>query len=93
MLNQLENKYTKNRPKQNTSPSNELTEFCRTLAKDQALQLQVKNAEDPQEIIQIAAVNGYKLSKHELRRWSKELTSPYFPCSEMGSEWRRNFFN
>ena len=77
----------------NTSPSNELTEFCRTLAKDQALQLQVKNAGDPHEIIQIAAANGYKLSKPELRRWSKELTAPYFPWSEMGSEWRSNFFN
>ena len=75
------------------NPSNELTAFCRLLEKDKNLRLQVKEANCPQQIIDLAASLGQEISNKELRIWSKELRATYFPWSEKGDEWRRNFFS
>jgi hypothetical protein len=74
-------------------PSYQLIQFCDLLDKNEELQLQIKAAATPKEIIEIAESNGCKLSLKELRFWSKELKAKYFPWSEMGNEWRRNFFS
>ena len=76
-----------------TSPPNQLIQFCKLLSTDISLQRQVKGAISPEQIIELAACKGYEISHNELRTWSKDLAAPYFPWSEMGNEWRRNFFN
>ncbi len=76
-----------------TSNPNQLILFCKLLNEDKILQSQVKAAVTPKHIIELAASKGCEISHSELRSWSKELTAPYFPWSEMGNEWRRNFFN
>ena len=75
------------------SPPNQLMQFCKSLSEDKSLQLQVKAATSPNQIIELAACKGYEISHNELRSWSKQLAAPYFPWAEMGNEWRRNFFN
>ena len=75
------------------NPSNELTAFLKLLEKDKNLQLQVKEANCPQQIMDLAASLGQKISYKELRIWSKELRAPYFPWAEKGDQWRRNFFS
>ncbi len=75
-----------------TSPTDQLIQFCEILNADKVLQSQVKAAVAPKQIIELAASKGYEISYSELRSWSKELNAPYFPWSEMGHEWRRNFF-
>jgi len=69
-----------------------LITFCKLLEQDKALQLKVKEAKHPKQIIEFAASCGCIVSSRELRLWSKELTAPYFPWSQMGNEWRRKFF-
>ena len=74
-------------------PSSELVAFCQLLEKDKNLQLQVKGANCPQQIVDLAATLGQEISSHELRIWSKELRAPYFPWEQKGDQWRRNFFS
>ena len=74
-------------------PSSELIAFCKILEKDNNLQAQVKEANCPQQIMDLAASLGQEISSTELRIWSKELRAPYFPWAEKGDQWRRNFFS
>lgn len=75
------------------NPSDELTAFCKLLEKNNNLQLEVKGANCPQQIIDLAASLGQEISRKELRIWSKELRAHYFPWAEKGDQWRRNFFS
>ena len=75
------------------SPPHQLIRFCDLLDKNEELQLQIKTSATPKEIIEIAESNGCKISLNELRFWSRELKAKYFPWSEKGNEWRRNFFS
>ena len=75
------------------SPPNQLIKFCKLLDESNNLQSQIKKATTAEQIIAIAASNGYEISHKELRTWSKELAASYFPWSEKGNEWRRNFFS
>ncbi|WP_159098327.1 Nif11-like leader peptide family natural product precursor [Synechococcus sp. WH 8016] len=75
------------------SPPNQLINFCAILSERNDLQSQIKEATTCEQIIAIAASNGYEISYKELRTWSKELKAPYFPWAEKGNEWRRNFFS
>lgn len=75
------------------NPPNGLIDFCSLLQEDENLQSQVKAAKSPKEIVDFAASLGHNISREELRLWSRELKAAYFPWSEMGHEWRRNFFN
>jgi predicted ribosomally synthesized peptide with nif11-like leader len=59
---------------------------------DNNLQVKVKAAENPQQIINIAESTGYVISQQELRTWSAELSAHYFPWATQGNEFRRNFF-
>jgi len=70
-----------------------LVQLCIILESDGDLQLRVKDAESPQQIIDIASTMGCTISIQELRIWSKELSAPYFPWAGKPNEWRRNFFN
>ena len=75
-----------------STPSNQLTAFCKSLNENNDLQSQIQEAKTAKQIIAIAALNGHEISFNELRIWSKELKAHYFPWAEMGNEWRRNFF-
>ena len=72
--------------------SKKLLSFCKLLDKRRDLQSKTKEATTVNQIIEIAVSNGCEISYNELRFWSKELKAPYFPWSEKGNEWRRNFF-
>ena len=74
------------------SVSGALIAFCKLLEADSDLQSRVKAAENPKEIIEIAATVGHEISSMELRVWSRELSANYFPWATKGHEWRRNFF-
>ena len=76
-----------------TSPSNQLINFIKLADESNDLQSQIKEVTTAEQIIAIAASNGYEISCKELRTWSKELKAPYFPWAEKGNEWRRNFFS
>ena len=73
-------------------PSDQLIHFCNLLAASNELQARVKQATAAIEIVAIAESIGCEISCKELRFWSKELRATYFPWSEMGNEWRRDFF-
>ena len=79
-------------PPRSDAPSEALFAFCKLLEQSSDLQSKVKAAENPQQIIKIAAIEGHEISYVELRIWSKELSADYFPWATMGHEWRRNFF-
>ena len=74
-------------------PSENLLRFCKLLDNRPDLQAQTKEAKTAKQIIETAVSNGCDISYYELRFWSKELKATYFPWSEMGKEWRRNFFS
>ena len=76
-----------------TSLSNQLINFIELADESNDLQSQIKEVTTAEQIIAIAASNGYEISYKELRTWSKELKAPYFPWAEKGNEWRRNFFS
>ena len=77
----------------NFSPSDQLINFCKLVDESNDLQSQVKESTTDKQIIEIAASNGYEISYKELRIWSTYLKASYFPWSEKGNEWRRNFFS
>ena len=70
-----------------------IVSFCKLMDKDENLQSQVKNAANPKRIVDIASSTGHEFSSMSLRTASKHLTAAYFPWSQMGREWRINFFN
>ena len=78
--------------KATTNAPEALISFCNLLNGNRDLQSQVKAAQTPQEIINIAGSTGHQISWEELRTWSRELSSDCFPWATMGHEWRRNFF-
>lgn len=73
-------------------PPEALVSFSKLLNGNRDLQAQVKAAQTPQEIINIAGSTGHQISLKELQMWSRELASDCFPWATMGYEWRRNFF-
>lgn len=73
-------------------PPEALLAFVKFLEKNKELQSKIKNADSPQQIIDIAESEGFTISSLELRTWSKELTADYFPWATQGNEFRRNFF-
>jgi hypothetical protein len=73
-------------------PSEALVAFCKALDQSSDLQSKVKAAENPQQMIEIAASVGHEISRVELRVCSRELSADYFPWAAKGHEWRRNFF-
>ena len=80
----------------NTDPpelNDAIISFCKLVDKDENLQSQIKNATNPKRIVDIASSTGHEFSSMSLRTASKHLTAAYFPWSQMGREWRINFFN
>ena len=80
------------RPQQNDGLPEALVAFCKALEVNGNLQGRVMAAENPWQIIDVAAGTGYEISFPELRLWSRELTADYFPWAMMGSQGRRKFF-
>ena len=70
----------------------EIMEFVSIIEKDENMQLLVKAAKSPAEIIRIAESVGIKMSMNQLRYWSRELTARYFPWANRGNQWRREYF-
>ena len=71
----------------------EIQRFVDALGKDERMEMLVKEAKTPDQIIQIAESAGINISMKQLRFWSKELKAPCFPWAEKGDQWRRNFFS
>ena len=78
---------------QEDHPSDGLIRFSKILRERAELQSQVKAAEDPELIISVAKSIDCKITFEELRRFSGDLSAPYFPWSEKGRQWRHQFFN
>ncbi|WP_156957205.1 hypothetical protein [Synechococcus sp. KORDI-49] len=69
-----------------------IKDFVYALDKFKKLQVLVKEAKTPEEILFIAESLGIKISMKQLQFWSKELKAPYFPWAQMGRQWREEFF-
>ena len=74
------------------SPPEILAALCALLDADSDLQVKMKAAKNPQEVVDIASSLGLEISPAELRTWSRELSAAYFPWGGNGHEYRRNFF-
>jgi len=75
-----------------SAPSEILAKFCALLDADSDLQVKMKAAKNPQEVVDIANSLGFEISPVELRIWSRELSASCFPWGGNGHEYRRNFF-
>ena len=73
-------------------PPLDLVDICKIADESNNIQLKISNATNPRQIVDLAMTTGNEISVEELRLWSNELTAPYFPWSQKGDEWRRNFF-
>jgi len=73
-------------------PPAPLSAFCKYLDNNTDAQAQVKEATCASHIIQLAKLNGFEITISDLRSWSRELKATYFPWSEKGDQWRRDFF-
>tara|TARA_B100000900_G_C20177906_1_gene552643 strand:+ start:220 stop:450 length:231 start_codon:yes stop_codon:yes gene_type:complete len=73
-------------------PPASLSAFCQYLDNNTLAQAQVKETTSASQIIQLAKLNGFEITISELRSWSRELKATYFPWSQMGNQWRRDFF-
>jgi len=67
--------------------------FSQHLQKDEESQRKIKSCTNPEQILSIAASLGFEISTVELRKYSRDLSASYYPWSDMGSTWRRNFFD
>jgi hypothetical protein len=77
---------------QTNLPSEALAAFCKLLDETSDLQAKVRAADNPHQIIDIAASAGLEISYLELRIFSRELSAEYFPWAGKGHELRRDFF-
>ena len=73
-------------------PPASLSAFCQYLDNNTDAQAQVKETTSASQIIQLAKLNGFEITISELRSWSRELKAAYFPWSQKGNQWRRDFF-
>ena len=73
-------------------PPASLSAFCQYLDNNTLAQAQVKETTSASQIIQLAKLNGFEITISELRSWSRELKATYFPWSQRGNQWRRDFF-
>ena len=73
-------------------PPASLLAFCQYLDNNTLAQAQVKETTSASQIIQLAKLNGFEITISELRSWSRELKATYFPWSQRGNQWRRDFF-
>ena len=73
-------------------PPASLSAFCQYLDNNTLAQAQVKETTSASQIIQLAKLNGFEITISELRSWPRELKATYFPWSQRGNQWRRDFF-
>ena len=66
--------------------------FSKALQSSAELARKVRSASRPQEIIDIAESINIRLSIPTLRRFSKQLSAPYWPWDNQPDEVRRRFF-
>lgn len=69
-----------------------LMAFSKELDVDPELSKLTQAAQNPDEIITIAASRGHRLSKEYLRRMAFHLANRHFPWCSKGDEGRRAFF-
>ena len=70
----------------------ELVNFILVLEADQELASKVKTSKTPAEIRFVANSAGYEICIEQLRYWSAELWSDFYPWSDQTSAWRKRFF-
>jgi hypothetical protein len=73
-------------------PLNPLNQFIRMVEGDPALQAEIRQAEQPAQIVALAERHGSVVSVEALRAVSRDLSAPYWPWAGRGHAWRRRFF-
>ena len=73
--------------------SNELIRFSRFLSDNTETHSIIKNAANPNEIVEFAKANGFDISVNDLRVASRHLTGSYWSWIGKSREWRQRFFN
>ena len=73
--------------------SNELIRFSRFLSDNTETHSIIKNAANPNEIVEFAKANGFDISVNDLRVASRHLTGSYWSWTGKSREWRQRFFN
>ena len=71
---------------------NPLNQFIRMVEADSALQAEIRQAEQPAQIVALAERHGCVLTSEALRAVSRDLSAPYWPWAGQGHAWRRRFF-
>ena len=67
--------------------------FSHHLQGDIEAQRKIKSCTNPEQILSIAGSLGFEITKVVLRKYSRDLSASYYLWSDMGSIWRRNFFD
>lgn len=93
MLIKINGKYMTKKDEASIQKTVHLVEFILSLKSDQELAGKVKRAKTPFEIRLIAKSVGYEICIMQLKYWSTELWSDFYPWSDKTSAWRRNFFD
>ena len=73
--------------------SGELVDFILSLEREPELASKVNSAKTVGEIEFIANSAGYEICIAQLRCWSAELWSDFYPWSDRTSAWRKKFFD
>jgi hypothetical protein len=71
---------------------NPLYQFIRMVEGDPTLQAEIRQAEQPAQIVALAERHGCVVSVEALRAVSRDLSAPYWPWAGQGHAWRRRFF-
>ncbi len=72
--------------------ANPLYQFIRMVEGDPDLQAEIRQAEQPVQIVTLAERHGCDVSVEALRAVSRDLSAPYWPWAGRGNAWRRRFF-
>jgi hypothetical protein len=59
---------------------------------DPTLQAEIRQVEQPVQIVALAERHGCVVSVEALRAVSRDLSASYWPWAGQGHDWRRRFF-
>lgn len=57
-----------------------------------SVQEKLRQVQSPEEIVGVAAENGYQITASQLSFFSKRLNGDHWVWSRKGDEWRESFF-
>lgn len=67
--------------------------FAALASFNRTLQERLRNVDTPQEIIQLAADQGYHISIHQLEHHAGSLTASHWVWNNHEEPWRNEFFS